>query len=191
MNLCPGGKQKKLCNTIIPLNNPEPAPGEEDTCGKVQHMCFPEDHEDPQLQGQPKEIKAVLEERKSVWDKYNGTCMECGMKVSKKCASCTKSQVLKDAEHHVAKAAEMEQLEDVTSMDETAVPEIKIPPAVVDIDEWCCMYQVLSLQDNFLKEKPMIQSLIEEAGHVCLFLLRFHCELNAIEMLWGYAKHRV
>lgn len=35
MNLHPGGKQKKLCNTIILLNNLDPAPGEEDTCGKV------------------------------------------------------------------------------------------------------------------------------------------------------------
>jgi hypothetical protein len=33
-----------------------------------------------------------------------------------------------------------------------------------------------------------IQSIIEDAGHVCLFLPWFHCKLNAIEMLWGYAK---
>ena len=38
-------------------------------------------------------------------------------------------------------------------------------------------------------EKPLIQSIIEDAGHVCLFLLHFHCELNAIELLWGFAKH--
>ncbi len=37
-------------------------------------------------------------------------------------------------------------------------------------------------------EKPLIQSIIEDAGHVCLFLPWFHCELNVIEMLWGYAK---
>ena len=49
MNLNPGGKQKKLRDTVIPLNNPDPAPGEEDTRGKVQHMCFPEDHETLQL----------------------------------------------------------------------------------------------------------------------------------------------
>jgi hypothetical protein len=121
--------------------------------------------------------------------------------VSKKCKSCTKSKVLKDAERRVENAREMEQrgektvskiMDEMTApeiMDETTVPKTNTPPAMVD--EWCCMYRVLSLQDDFLTETPMIQSIIEKAGHVCLFLLRFHCELNTIELLWGYAKHCV
>jgi hypothetical protein len=56
-------------------------------------------------------------------------------------------------------------------------------------DLWCCMYRVLSLQEDFLSERPLIQIVIENTGHVCLFLLQFHCELNPIEMLWGYAKY--
>jgi len=51
------------------------------------------------------------------------------------------------------------------------------------------MYQVLVLQEDFQIEKPLIQSVIKDARHVCLFLPQFHCELNAIEMLWGYAKY--
>jgi hypothetical protein len=66
MNLHPEGKQKKLYDTIILLNNLDLALGKEDTYGKVQHMCFPKDHEDLQLRGQPKGIRAVLEERKLV-----------------------------------------------------------------------------------------------------------------------------
>ena len=58
-------------------------------------------------------------------------------------------------------------------------------------DEWCCMYCVLSLQEDFQSEKPLVQMIIEDAGHVCLFLPRFHYELNPIEMLWGYAKYRM
>jgi hypothetical protein len=57
-------------------------------------------------------------------------------------------------------------------------------------DEWCCMHRVLTLQEDFRLEKPLIQSIIEDAGNVCLFLPRFHCELNPIEMLWGYGKYR-
>jgi hypothetical protein len=49
MNVNPGGRQRKLRDTVIPLNNPGPAPGEEDTCGRVQHMCFPKDHNVPEL----------------------------------------------------------------------------------------------------------------------------------------------
>jgi hypothetical protein len=51
MNLNPGEKQKKMHNTIIPLNNLDPAPGDKDMCGTIQQMCFHKDHKDLQLQG--------------------------------------------------------------------------------------------------------------------------------------------
>jgi hypothetical protein len=47
---------------------------------------------------------------------------------------------------------------------------------------------VLSLQPDFANEKPLLQLVIEKAGHVCLFLPMFHCELNPIEMVWGQTK---
>jgi len=128
-------------------------------------------------------------EWKSVWAKYTKTCKECGhgTKLVGKCGSCTKSQMHKDTERCVAKVEGIKQQEDDAPMDKETFPETGAPSAAVD--RWCCMYRVLSLQEDFLTEKPMIQSIIENAGHVYLFLPRFHCELNPIEMLWGYAKH--
>lgn len=35
MNIHPGGKQRKLCDTVIPLNNPDPAPSKEETHRQV------------------------------------------------------------------------------------------------------------------------------------------------------------
>jgi hypothetical protein len=35
MNVKPRKKQRKLYDMVIPLNNPNPAPGEEDTCDQV------------------------------------------------------------------------------------------------------------------------------------------------------------
>jgi hypothetical protein len=35
MNVGHGGKQRKLCNTVILLSNPEPTPSEEDMCRQV------------------------------------------------------------------------------------------------------------------------------------------------------------
>ena len=187
MNVNPGGKQRKLCDTVIPLNNPDPAPGEEDTRGQIQRMTFPDDHSDPKLRGQPKGVKAVLQERKSVWDKYMAVCWERGTKAVGKCSSCAKSQTRKDAERRIALAEATGQDGNITAEDMAiADAEIKSGPD----DVWCCMNQVLASQGDFLSEKPLIQSIIEDAGHVCLFLPRFHCELNPIEMLWGYGKHR-
>ena len=113
INVHPRWKQKKMHDSIIPWNNPDLAPGEEDTCGQVQQMCFPDDHEDPKLRGQPKGVRAILIEWKSVWDKYTAICKVRSMKVVRKCGSCTKSQVQKDAERRVAKVEEMEQQEDI------------------------------------------------------------------------------
>ncbi|KAF8219024.1 hypothetical protein L208DRAFT_1344432 [Tricholoma matsutake] len=50
------------------------------------------------------------------------------------------------------------------------------------------MQCVLSLQPDFRAEKPLLQLVIEKAGHKCFFLPKFHCELNPIEMVWGQAK---
>ena len=70
MNIHHGARQRKLHDTVIPLNNPPPAQGEEDMRGHVQRMYFPDDHPKPELRGKPKGIKVILQERKSIWDKY-------------------------------------------------------------------------------------------------------------------------
>ena len=76
------------------------------------------------------------------------------------------------------------------SLTDTEVAKANSTVPLVPLDKWCCTYQVLSLQDNFVNEKPLLQHYLEGHGHVCLFLPKFHCELNPIEMLWGYAKYR-
>lgn len=47
----------------------------------------------------------------------------------------------------------------------------------------CCMMRLLSKQDDFLNQESMLESLIKKAGHKCIFLPKFHCELNPIEMV--------
>jgi hypothetical protein len=37
-------------------------------------------------------------------------------------------------------------------------------------------------------QKSLVQEVIESAGHFCLFLPKFHCELNFIEYFWGMVK---
>ena len=188
MNINPAGKQRKMHDTYIPLSNPGPAPGEEDTRGCVQRMTFPDNHPDPKLRGQAKGIRAVLQERKSVWDKLESSCRQRKTNVVGKCASCAKSQKHKDAERRVA-FVEATGEEDAASAEDIALADSDTPPAPDDSHEWCCMHRVLALQEDFRSEKPLIQLLIDGAGHICLFLPRFHCELNPIEMLWGYGKY--
>ena len=86
----------------------------------------------------------------------------------------------KDAERCVAFAEAIGQKGAATAEDvAVADTEIQYTPN----DEWCCMHRVLMLQEDFQSEKPLIQSIIEDVGHVCIFLPHFHCELNPIEML--------
>jgi hypothetical protein len=53
----------------------------------------------------------------------------------------------------------------------------------------CCHRRILAAQPDFKEQVPYLQELIESLGHKCLFLPKFHCELNAIEYFWGAAKH--
>lgn len=50
------------------------------------------------------------------------------------------------------------------------------------------MVSVLSLHDDFLNEKYVCESYIMSRGHYCLFIPKYHCELNPIERVWGQAK---
>lgn len=49
MNINPGGKQRSLHSTIIPLNNCPPTPGDLDTRSQVQLMVYPANHPTPEL----------------------------------------------------------------------------------------------------------------------------------------------
>ena len=87
-------------------------------------------------------MRVVLEKRKSVWDKFTSIHKAHSPQRTKlvgKCGSCTKSQLCKDAERHVALADAMGQdnsikEEDIKHMENAALP-------IADDNEgWCCMY---------------------------------------------------
>ncbi len=52
----------------------------------------------------------------------------------------------------------------------------------------CCAQRILSLQPDFQAQKSRVQEVIEAAGHLCIILPKFHCELNFIEFFWGAVK---
>ncbi|KIJ38320.1 hypothetical protein M422DRAFT_140280, partial [Sphaerobolus stellatus SS14] len=52
----------------------------------------------------------------------------------------------------------------------------------------CCAERILDLQPDFHEQKSLAQEVIEEAGHLCIFLPKFHCELNFIGFFWGAVK---
>lgn len=150
-------------------------------------MSWPDDstkldsHNVP-LAGKVKGIERILLER--------GLIAMIPLKNRKKvCTECSKSQKARDKAQREAKAREDEI--DGSGLDLLADrcednSEERDQTRATD----CCMTRVLSLQPDFLAEKPLLQLLIEQAGHKCIFLPKFHCELNPIEMVWGQAKRR-
>lgn len=52
----------------------------------------------------------------------------------------------------------------------------------------CCGKRILELQPDFKAQKSLVQEVIEAAGHICIFLPKYHCELNFIEFFWGAVK---
>ena len=54
--------------------------------------------------------------------------------------------------------------------------------------EDCCNKWILEYQPDFQGQKSLVQETILALGHLCLVLLKFHCELNFIEFFWGAVK---
>lgn len=52
----------------------------------------------------------------------------------------------------------------------------------------CCYKRILELQADFQEQKSLVQEVIESMGHLSIFLLKFHCELNFIEYFWRQVK---
>ena len=50
------------------------------------------------------------------------------------------------------------------------------------------MRVMLSNHDDFANEKKIVEHFLQERDHLAYFLPKFHCELNAIERVWGLAK---
>jgi len=174
MNVKPGGKQRKMHDTYIPFDNPNP-----DLRGQPQSMVFPSnllpDHPDYQFRGQPKGMQSVLEERGLIpmLRAANG-----GQAVGE-CRICKLSREAQEQLHRDALAA----AEGNDGPSEGHANTAQEPKLTI-----CCMRKMLANQQDFKDEKPLLQIILEESGHRCWFLPKFHCELNPIEMYWGWVK---
>jgi hypothetical protein len=56
------------------------------------------------------------------------------------------------------------------------------------IDDNCCCKTILAQRPDFLAQKSLVQEVVEAAGHLCIFLPKFHRKLNFIELFWGAVK---
>ncbi|KAI7967868.1 hypothetical protein MJO29_001145 [Puccinia striiformis f. sp. tritici] len=201
MNLNPGGKQAILRGTTIPTDDPNIP---EQLRGRPQSMVFDESH--PLFAGKAKGVQAVLEER-GLWTHYSQKARKAGKtSLNLRCKTCTASNVAKDLlkkSEQLIKEAEANgfSLSHDTSIKEALATHPVPPDCEIDLvqvasqtneplitQEACCWSKILSLQSDFATERPLLQSIIEDAGHICLFLPKFHCELNPIELFWSYIK---
>ena len=51
------------------------------------------------------------------------------------------------------------------------------------------MARILGQQDDFANQPTMLETVIRAAGHEIVFLPKFHCELNPIEMVSTPSHH--
>lgn len=52
----------------------------------------------------------------------------------------------------------------------------------------CCCRRILYNEPDFTNGRSLLEVAAQERGFSILFLPKFHCELNFIEMCWGKAK---
>lgn len=177
MNVKPGGKQRRMRDTHIPQDNPNAT-----LRGRCQSMVFPLDlpseHPDYNYRGQPKGMLRVREER----DLVASLKAVNGGKLVGECSVCKLSREAQERLLREAQAAMVSGEEEPS--------ELRTDITAASSSRTCCMRKALSMQQDFRDEKPLLQVVIEDAGHICHFLPKFHCELNPIEMYWGWTKAR-
>src|SRR5260370_18625507 len=61
---------------------------------------------------------------------------------------------------------------------------VKCSPVCPFENSDCCMACLLSKQDDFCQQISLLKQKITSRGHLCIFLPKFHCELNPIEMVY-------
>lgn len=200
MNVGPGGKQAHMHNTTIPHNNPSPH-----LRGTSQTMIFDSSH--PMHPNQPKGMEVIIKERQ-LWEQL--VTGANGKKPLGRCKSCKASAAEREKLLAQAQAVILSDPDAFYSIGERIYPPLEqiyshnypnIDNALESIQDdagaalapqatgrFCCMEKCLSTEQDFVEEKPLLQLVVEEAGHMCILLPKFHCELNPIEMYWGYAK---
>lgn len=181
MNVNPGGTNIPFMHdTIIPADNPHGLGGQR------QAMQFPDalpdDHPDKAHQGKAKGMKRILEERGLYKKGMIGDCAVCKQKRSRKV-------------HLTGLSSEEMSRIDGEEADDSEEED--------DRPTDCCMRRLLGSQEDFCKEKSLLEQVsglvpayssfntvqvIEESGGVCHFLPKFHPELNAIEYYWAWVK---
>ena len=50
------------------------------------------------------------------------------------------------------------------------------------------MRSILAGHDDFKNEKCHVDTVLTDCGHTCVFIPKFHCELNPIERVWSQSK---
>ena len=50
------------------------------------------------------------------------------------------------------------------------------------------MRTILAGHDDFKNEKCHVDTVLTDCGHTCVFIPKFHCELNPIERVWSQSK---
>ena len=53
------------------------------------------------------------------------------------------------------------------------------------------MRKTLKERHDFKYEKTKVETMVAARGHRCIFIPKYHCELNPIECVWGHAKQYI
>ena len=171
-NVKPGGNQCCMHATVIPNDNLNP-----ELHDQPQDMVFPvnlpSDHKYYEFYGQAKGMKVILKE----WGLWNHLCtLNGGKALLGDYPKCWMSQKACDA---LAQSAAAQSLFD-DAEDENTTPEDNVCP---DELPRCCLYR-LTFEPRSLGYSRWLR--LQSIS--VTFLPKFHCELNPIEMYWGWVK---
>jgi len=153
MNLGPGGKQPVMHPTRLSDGTLQNMIYQRNDC-KWKYPHHPIKDENI---GKPKAIKRGLQER---WLGKNNLHKQCGREKKAKRSGCSFSDHLFEETMEEYEARTIDHCE---------------------VGKACCALRILEAEPDFLAQKSLLETVINEAGHAAVFYPKIHCELNYIE----------
>jgi len=118
------------------------------------------------------------------WQAWTVPNLQANLDARKLPVSGSKPELVARIRLYLAANGGLDVLDPALRMDEAAIQATD-----VHAGDACCATYVMGKEADFAGQQGRLEEMLISRGHLCIFVPKFHPELNFIERMWGRSKH--